>query len=193
MTQVTAALIEAGKEVNNIQKLYDAILWNKRVWDTFAYELAADDNQLPREIRAGLISLAIWVNRETTHIMDGQTDLEPLITVNRSIIEGLPRIANSDFVFTNDGVRPIAAWVPAKARIDELANIAPWVVHDLRRTTATGLQKLKTPLQVTEAILGHTAGSRAGVVGIYQRHDYADEKRAALEAWGAHIVKLVKQ
>ena len=35
------------------------------------------------------ISLAIWVNRETTHIMDGQTDLEPLITVNRSIIEGL--------------------------------------------------------------------------------------------------------
>jgi len=89
LTQVTASLIEASKDVNNIQKLYDAILWNKRVWDTFAYELASDDNQLPKEIRAGLISLAIWVNKETTHIMDGQTDLEPLITVNKSIIEGL--------------------------------------------------------------------------------------------------------
>jgi flagellar protein FlaF len=89
LTQVTAALIDAGKDVNNIQKLYDAILWNKRVWDTFAYELAADDNQLPKEIRAGLISLAIWVNKETTAIMDGQTDLEPLITVNKSIMEGL--------------------------------------------------------------------------------------------------------
>ena len=57
---------------------------------------------------------------------------------------------------------------------------------------ATGLQKLKMPLQVTEAVLGHTAGSRAGVVGIYQRHDYADEKRAALEAWGSHVLALVE-
>jgi flagellar protein FlaF len=87
--QVTAALIEASKDVQNVQRLYDAILWNKRVWDTFAYECAADDNQLPQEIRAGLISLAIWVNKETTLIMDGQTDLEPLISVNKSIIEGL--------------------------------------------------------------------------------------------------------
>ena len=84
-----AALIEAGKDFRNVQKLYDAILWNKRVWDTFAYECAAEDNQLPKEIRAGLISLAIWVNKETTSVMDGQKDLEPLISVNKSIIEGL--------------------------------------------------------------------------------------------------------
>ena len=57
---------------------------------------------------------------------------------------------------------------------------------------ATGLQKLKTPLQVTEAVLGYTAGSRAGVVGIYQRHDYAEEKRAALQAWGAHVMNIVR-
>jgi hypothetical protein len=54
------------------------------------------------------------------------------------------------------------------------------------------LQKLKVGLQVTEAVLGHTAGSRAGVVGIYQVADYADEKRAALEAWGAHVMGLVE-
>jgi len=89
LSQVTAALIEAGKDFRNVQKLYDAILWNKRVWDTFAYECAAEDNQLPKEIRAGLISLAIWVNKETTAVMDGQKDLEPLISVNKSIIEGL--------------------------------------------------------------------------------------------------------
>lgn len=89
LSQVTAALIEAGKSGDNVQKLYDAILWNKRVWDTFAYEAAADDNALPKEIRAGIISLAIWVNKETTLIMDGQTDLEPLISVNKSIIDGL--------------------------------------------------------------------------------------------------------
>jgi hypothetical protein len=65
-------------------------------------------------------------------------------------------------------------------------------VHDFRRTIATGLQKLGTPLQVTEAILGHTSGSRGGIVGIYQRHDYANEKRTALEAWGAHVMALVE-
>jgi hypothetical protein len=48
-------------------------------------------------------------------------------------------------------------------------------------------------LQVTEAVLGHNSGSRAGIVGVYQRHDYADEKRAALEAWGEHVMGLVDE
>jgi hypothetical protein len=47
-------------------------------------------------------------------------------------------------------------------------------------------------LQVVEAVLGHTAGSRAGVVGIYQRHTYAQEKRAAIELWGEHVASLVR-
>ena len=45
---------------------------------------------------------------------------------------------------------------------------------------------------MTEACLGHTAGSRGGIVGVYQRHDYANEKRAALEAWGAHVMALIE-
>ena len=58
-------------------------------------------------------------------------------------------------------------------------------------TGALIVQKLGVPLQVTEAVLGHTSGSRGGIVGIYQRHDYADEKRAALESWGAHVMAIV--
>lgn len=73
-----------------------------------------------------------------------------------------------------------------------MVDIEPWTVHDLRRTTATGLQKIGTPLQVTEAILGHT-GSRGGVVGIYQRHDFAPEKASALEAWGEQVLALVSR
>jgi hypothetical protein len=41
-------------------------------------------------------------------------------------------------------------------------------------------------------VLGHVAGSRAGIVGVYQRHNYADEKRAALEAWGGHVMALAR-
>jgi hypothetical protein len=43
-------------------------------------------------------------------------------------------------------------------------------------------------LEVTEAVLNHVSGSRAGIVGIYQRHDWTEEKRSALDAWSAHLV-----
>jgi hypothetical protein len=64
------------------------------------------------------------------------------------------------------------------------------VVHDIRRSVATGLQRLGIRLEVTEAVLNHVSGSRAGVVGVYQRHDWAAEKRAALDAWAGYIEPL---
>ena len=64
-------------------------------------------------------------------------------------------------------------------------------VHDLRRTVGTNLQRLGVRLEVTEAILNHVSGrSRGGVTGIYQRHDFATEKRAALDAWARRVLAL---
>ena len=80
----------------------------------------------------------------------------------------------------------------AKITLDENSGVKGWRLHDLRRTMATDLQKLGVRLEVTEAILNHVSGSRAGVVGIYQRHDWADEKRAALAAWGAYVDAIVE-
>lgn len=65
---------------------------------------------------------------------------------------------------------------------------ASWSWHDIRRTVATGLQRLGVRLEVTEAVLNHVSGSRAGIVGVYQRYDWLDEKRAALDAWANTIV-----
>jgi integrase len=65
--------------------------------------------------------------------------------------------------------------------------MAPWRLHDLRRTLATGLQRLGQRLEVTEAVLNHVSGSRSGIVGVYQRHDWADEKRVALQTWWLHL------
>lgn len=123
---------------------------------------------------------------------NGEPHIIPLSKPAQAIIETLPRISGSPLVFTHDGRRPIASWHKAKLKLDQLAKFSDWVIHDLRRSTATGLQKLGTPLQVTEACLGHTAGSRGGIVGVYQRHDYANEKRSALEAWGAHVMALIE-
>jgi hypothetical protein len=62
----------------------------------------------------------------------------------------------------------------------------------LRRTVATGLQRLGIRLEVTEAVLNHVSGTRAGIAGVYQRHDWAGEKRAALDAWAAHVLNVVE-
>jgi len=100
-----------------------------------------------------------------------------------------------------------AGWSKAKRALDKAvmdarakslesgatpAPIAPWSVHDLRRTVATGLQRLGVRLEVTEAVLNHISGSRGGIAGVYQRHDWATEKHAALEGWASHVLALVE-
>jgi hypothetical protein len=85
-----------------------------------------------------------------------------------------------------------SGWSKSKARLDRRSGIAGWTLHDSRRTVATGLQKLGVPLEVTEAVLNHVAGSRAGIIGAYQRHTWSDEKRAALNSWGEHVGEIVE-
>ena len=88
--------------------------------------------------------------------------------------------------------RTFSGFSKAKAGLDKASGVDDWRLHDLRRTMATGLQRLGVRLEVTEAVLNHVAGSRAGIVGVYQRHAWSDEKRAALEAWGAHVAAIVE-
>jgi integrase len=111
------------------------------------------------------------------------------------VLLALPRIGDKPdgFIFTTTGRTPISGWSRAKLAIDKAtgAFVEPWTFHDLRRTVATNLQKLGVKLEVTEAVLNHVSGSRAGVVGIYQRHDWADEKRAALTQWAARVTVIV--
>ena len=67
------------------------------------------------------------------------------------------------------------------------AALSPWRLHDLRRTLATNFQRLGVRFEVTEAVLNHVGLARAGVAGIYQRHDWKKEKKEALDAWCQHL------
>jgi integrase len=82
-------------------------------------------------------------------------------------------------------------WSKAKAAQDVKSGVTNWRLHDLRRTMATGLQRLGVRLEVTEQVLNHVSGSRAGIVGVYQRHDFALEKRAALDAWADQVFATI--
>ena len=89
------------------------------------------------------------------------------------------------------GLVPFGGWSKSKAKLDVDSRMADWRLHDLRRTVATGLQRLGVRLEVTESVLNHVSGTRGGIVGIYQRHDWAAEKRTALEGWAAHLEVVV--
>jgi integrase len=82
---------------------------------------------------------------------------------------------------------PFNGWSKAKAQLDRKALIAPWVLHDLRRSYATNLQRLGIRLEVIEALLNHVSGTRAGIVGVYQRHNFLPEMHAAVALWETHL------
>jgi integrase len=116
----------------------------------------------------------------------------PLSDHAADILCSLPRIAGSEFVFTINGRNPIRGTHVVKRRIERLAPpMPPWVLHDIRRTVASGMARLGINLPVIEKLLNHVSGSFAGIVGIYQRHSFADEKRAAMAAWARHVEQLV--
>jgi integrase len=131
---------------------------------------------------------------------NGRAHVVPLPRQAQELIAGLHRVAGAGYVFTSDGETHAAGWSRVKLRLDakmaelaraENATVPPWVVHDLRRTTATGLQKLGVRLEVTEAVLNHVSGTRAGIVSVYQKYQYGDEKREALERWADYVEKIV--
>jgi integrase len=100
-----------------------------------------------------------------------------LTTTSRSAVSGISKAK--------------AALDVAMTGLNDGAAIAQWRLHDIRRTVATGLQRLGIRFEVTEAVLNHVSGAKGGVAGVYQRHDWAAEKRAALEAWAVHVQGLL--
>ena len=101
-----------------------------------------------------------------------------------AILKLLPRIANSKYIFSTTGHSPISGFSKGKRRLDEKTpDLAPYRIHDLRRTFATGCARLKIPVTVTEKALNHARGTLGGIVKVYQKHEYAEETKAAFIAW----------
>jgi integrase len=107
-------------------------------------------------------------------------------------------VAPATYVFTTRGDRPISGYSKAKARLDRvvaaarseagLTDLEPWTIHDLRRTVGTGLGKLGVSRFIISRVLNHADRT---VTGIYDRYEYLDEKRHALEAWGQCLENLI--
>ena len=91
--QVTGALLDAQSAGAKGVGLIDAIDWNRRLWSTLAVDCLDDGNRLPMPLRAQIISLSIWVTKYSSQVMQQGASLDPLIDINRTIMQGLQSAA----------------------------------------------------------------------------------------------------
>ena len=86
--QITGALMEARDRCYTGADLIDPLDWNRRMWTTLSTDCAVEGNGLPDKLRAGIISLSIFVNKHTSLVMRGEAEIDDLININKQIMEG---------------------------------------------------------------------------------------------------------
>jgi integrase len=191
----------AGREPARDRVLADPEL--RRVW------LAAEQIGAPYGVIVQLLALTGQRRGEVAGMRWDELDLEQCLwtlpaerTKNKrrhevplppqavEIIKGLSRIG--DYVFTYDGDAAVNCWDKIEDLRALVGDIPQWTLHDLRRTAASGMARLGVNLPVIERALNHVSGSFAGIVGVYQRHEFAEEKRTALQKWADHVERLVR-
>jgi integrase len=131
---------------------------------------------------------------------NGRAHIVHLSALAVEILEELPRLASKrGWVFTTGlgGDAPVSGFGRGRERItaamaEMSEKVAPFTLHDLRRSAATGMASLGIAPHVVDKILNHSSGKIAGVAKIYNRFEYLAERRAALEAWARHVEALVR-
>jgi integrase len=114
-----------------------------------------------------------------------RANVVPLPEAASAIIAELPRLG--DFLFMTAGTTPFSGFSKAKAHLDDASGVSNWRLHDIRRTARTLMVRIGIRPDIAERVLGHVI---AGVAGVYDRHDYLDEKRNALEALAEEIASI---
>jgi integrase len=115
--------------------------------------------------------------------------LLPLSPEAVAILRDLQKDRSDDgYVFTTTGDTPISGFSKAKQQLDKRSGVTGWILHDLRRTAASGLAKLNSSEAVLSRILNHAPSRSEGITGrVYNHHDYLPQMRSALEQWAAHV------
>ena len=116
----------------------------------------------------------------------------PLPPLARELVSSVPALAGCPYVFSLNGSGPLWVGSKVKGALNSAMMVrAPWRIHDLRRTAATGMGELDVDPHVIERVLNHTSGTFAGIVGVYNRAKLEAKKRAALEAWAEQVARIV--
>jgi len=107
-----------------------------------------------------------------------------------SILAGVAKREGREHVFGRTLAASFSGWSSAKAEFDAVVKLDDWVVHDLRRTVRTGIDKLGILPHICEAVLNHLPPK---LVRTYNRNTYENEKRKALDTWAHHLKTIAAQ
>jgi integrase len=115
----------------------------------------------------------------------------PMSDMVRAIIDS--RLQNSrDHVFGVGQQRGFSGWSRSKSNLDEVVKIPAWRIHDIRRSTATGMAEIGIQPWIIESILNHVSGFKAGIAGVYNKSTHETEKATALNRWAEHVAGIVE-
>jgi integrase len=115
-----------------------------------------------------------------------QAHIVPLSTQAAAVIASMPRVR--EHVFN----AYVGNFDRIKRDLDaHMGDTPKFVIHDIRRSAASGMARIGVPVAVIEKILAHRSGTFRGVVGVYQKHSFLPEMTSAVQKWGDHIDRLV--
>jgi integrase len=156
-----------------------------------------------REEVAGMRWSELSADRSTWTIAkerakNGRADMVHLAPPARALLATVPRVGQSDLVFTTTGKTPISGFTRAKDRLDAAIGTARgskddprplpgWRLHDLRRTAVTWMADNGVSPHVADRILNHVGGTISGVAAVYQRGEFLAERKAALGTWATFV------
>jgi integrase len=185
-------LLTAQRRTEVAGMRWSEITLDQRLW-TIPRERAKDD----REHVVHLSDLAVDIISALSRFTKAESD-------------GEGKGTEVDLVFTTTGKRHVSGYGKAKERLDKhmldvlraelveagdggaQAAIGDWILHDLRRTAATGMAKLNIAPHVVDRILNHVSGTIRGVAAVYNRHAYIEERKAALNVWSRYVENLIR-
>lgn len=132
------------------------------------------------------VDLAIWTI-PGARMKRGHTHIVALPEAAQEALQAVTRIDGQDLIFSTTGKTHVSGFSKAKAVLDKAASVSGWRLHDLRRTGVSALAAMGFDSIVADRLLAHEPAKLSGVARVYQRHDFAAERKAALAAWAAHV------
>jgi integrase len=185
---IVRLLMLTGQRLNEIAGMH----WSEVVED---YAIAHDDHGNPTKTCTALVLPPERTKNREPHVVPLSAAALAILEARKATQKALgtaPKLA-----FTNTGTTPFSGFSRGKALLDARitkagAELAPWRLHDLRRSVATHMaDSLKVAPHIIEACLNHVSGTKAGVAGTYNRALYLPERRAALDKWAAYLMRMV--
>jgi integrase len=133
----------------------------------------------------GEIDGAVW----TLPALRNKTKVDLVRPLSRMALDQLDGSkTKAQFVFPTRNGKPITDFWGYKSDFDKASGVSGYTIHDLRRTARSLLSRAGVNADVAERCLGHVIG---GVRGIYDRHEYFEEKKRAFEALASQIERIV--